>query len=135
MARDDQLDTIAGFLNPSVDLLKYYRSKIVGFEAERADYIQRLAVVERHNGDLHKLRWELRSREEEVEELQKALADAKVVLFDEREQVLKLQAENDSLKSQEIEDRKRIQHLLAMTEPVTREVCNEALCNRHAAPT
>ena len=58
----------------------------------------------------------------QVEELQKTLGDAKVILFDEREQVLRLQAENDSLKNQEIEDRKRIQHLLVMTEPVTREV-------------
>jgi coiled-coil domain-containing protein 77 len=119
---DEKLETVAGFLKPSMELLTYYRQKIVGFEQERADYLERLAVVERHNGDHHKLRWELRAREEEVAELQKALSDAKVILYDEREQVLKLQAENDSLKSQEIEDRKRIQHLLAMTEPVTREV-------------
>jgi hypothetical protein len=37
-------------------------------------------------------------------------------------QLLKLQAENDSLKTQEIEDRRRIQHLLALTEPLSREV-------------
>ena len=43
-------------------------------------------------------------------------------LFDEREQVLKLQAENDQLLIQEMEDRKRIQHLLALTQPVTQEV-------------
>ncbi len=38
-------------------------------------------------------------------------------------QILKLQAENDSLKIQEIEDRRRIQHLLALTQPVAQEVC------------
>ena len=43
-------------------------------------------------------------------------------LFDEREQVLKLQAENDQLKIQELEDRRRIQHLLALTQPVSQEV-------------
>ena len=37
-------------------------------------------------------------------------------------QLLRLQAENDSLKIQEIEDRRRIQHLLALTQPVTQEV-------------
>jgi hypothetical protein len=90
----------------------------------------------------------------QVLELQKALSDANVYLFDEREQVLaplasldgrlsrcriadrtsrvcfttcsaqllRLQAENDSLKIQEIEDRRRIQHLLALTQPVTQEV-------------
>ena len=39
------------------------------------------------------------------------------------DQVLKLQAENDQLKIQELEDRRRIQHLLALTQPVTQEVC------------
>ena len=33
-----------------------------------------------------------------------------------------MQAENDELKAQEIEDRKRITHLLALTEPMTQEV-------------
>ena len=68
MTGDPQLDTVAGFLKPSMELLTYYRQKIVGFEKERAEYIERLAVVERHNGELHRLRWELRSREEEVRE-------------------------------------------------------------------
>ncbi len=35
---------------------------------------------------------------------------------------LKLAAENDGLKAQEMEDRKRIAHLLAMTEPIAQEV-------------
>lgn len=37
-------------------------------------------------------------------------------------QVLALQAENEQLKIQEIEDRRRIQHLLALTQPVSQEV-------------
>jgi len=61
-------------------------------------------------------------RHEEIAELQRALSDANVYLFDEREQVLKLQAENDQLKIQELEDRRRIQHLLALTQPVSQEV-------------
>jgi coiled-coil domain-containing protein 77 len=36
--------------------------------------------------------------------------------------VLKLQSEADQLKIQELEDRRRIQHLLALTAPVTQEV-------------
>lgn len=45
----------------------------------------------------------------QIHELQKALSDSNVYLYDEREQVLKLQAENDQLKIQELEDRRRIQ--------------------------
>ena len=46
----------------------------------------------------HVIQWELRQREEEIAELQKALSDMQVFLFQEREHVLRLYAENDRLK-------------------------------------
>ena len=46
----------------------------------------------------HKIQWELRQREAEIQELQKALSDMQVFLFQEREHVLRLYAENDRLK-------------------------------------
>ena len=188
---------------PSAELLAYYRGRIEDFETERQEFLKRFQEIHvlqsthyrltvpnrtphthRHSAapqqvsheDLHRLKWELRVREEEVRvpcssphplcqlhphstlllllfqiaELQKALSDANVYLYDEREQVrhngvfhththmmqpiqprthtltacqvLKLQAENDQLKIQELEDRRRIQHLLALTQPVTQEV-------------
>ena len=45
-----------------------------------------------------KLQWQLRQREDEISELQKALSDMQVYLFQEREHVLRLYAENDRLK-------------------------------------
>jgi len=135
---------------PTRDLLAFYRARLAAADAEREDamcaagrdararsrtvcprphptplsrsHSQRLVDVEAANAELHRVRWERRSREEEVRELQSALSDAKVFLFDEREQLLRVQAENDELKAQEIEDRKRIAHLLALTEPMTQEV-------------
>ena len=71
---------------------------------------------------MHRAKWDIRVKEEEIAELQRGLSDANIYLFDEREQVLKLQAENDQLKVQEMEDRRRIQHLLSLTQPVTQEV-------------
>lgn len=46
----------------------------------------------------HKIQWEVRQREGEIAELQKALSDMQVYLFQEREQALRLYAENDRLK-------------------------------------
>lgn len=43
-----------------------------------------------------------------------ALSDAHNFLFDERQRLLALQAENDELRLQEIQDRKSIQQLLAL---------------------
>ncbi|XP_074727739.1 coiled-coil domain-containing protein 77 isoform X2 [Strix uralensis] len=88
------------FLHPSRELLEYYRKKIADFDEEHED--------------LHKLQWEIHQREEEIVELQKALSDMQVYLFQEREHVLRLYSENDRLKIRELEDRKKIQHLLAL---------------------
>lgn len=57
-----------------------------------------------------------------IAELQKGLSETNGELFKEKEKVLNLQAENDALTIQEMEDRRRIQHLLALTQPVTEEV-------------
>lgn len=46
----------------------------------------------------HQLQWEVRHLEEEIVELQKALSDMQVFLFQEKEQVLRLYSENDRLK-------------------------------------
>lgn len=64
----------------------------------------------------------MQQREEEVNELQKALSDMQTFLFQERENVLRLYAENDRLKIQELDDRKKIQHLLSLTKPTDTEI-------------
>jgi coiled-coil domain-containing protein 77 len=51
-----------------------------------------------------------------------ALSDAQQFLFEERQRLLALQAENDELKLQELDDRKRMQHLLAMTQPLEQQI-------------
>ena len=50
------------------------------------------------------------------------MSDAQQFLFEERQRLLLLQAENDELKLQEIQDRQRIQQLLAMTQPLEQTV-------------
>ena len=46
----------------------------------------------------HKLQWDTCKREDEIAQLQNALSDMQVYLFQEREQSLRLYAENDRLK-------------------------------------
>lgn len=103
--------------------------------------LSRLDQCAAQAAEMHALQWETRKRAEEVRELQKvrskqaptifqqpppsgplhlntteltqALSDAHNFLFDERQRLLALQAENDELRLQEIQDRKSIQQLLA----------------------
>nr|XP_008108653.2 PREDICTED: coiled-coil domain-containing protein 77 isoform X2 [Anolis carolinensis] len=102
------------YLRPSRELLEYYRKKIAEFDEEHEELVKRLERYKATYDEQHKLQWEMRQREEEIAELQKALSDMQVYLFQEREHVLRLYAENDRLKIRELEDRKKIQHLLAL---------------------
>ncbi|NWT69556.1 CCD77 protein, partial [Prunella himalayana] len=101
-------------LNPSHELLEYYRRKIADFDEEHEELVKRLEKYKQTYEEQHQLHWEVRQLEEEIAELQKALSDMQVYLFQEKEQVLRLYSENDRLKLRELEDRKKIQQLLAL---------------------
>lgn len=49
-------------------------------------------------------------------------------MFEERQRLLNLQAENDELKLQEIQDRQRIQQLLSMTQPLEQTITYKQDC-------
>ncbi|NWV11782.1 CCD77 protein, partial [Ptilonorhynchus violaceus] len=101
-------------LHPSHELLEYYRKKIADFDDEHEDLVKRLEKYKQTYDEQHQLQWEVRHLEEEIAELQKALSDMQVYLFQEREHVLRLYSENDRLKIRELKDRKKIQQLLAL---------------------
>ncbi len=96
-------------------LLAFYRERVKAFESEREDVNKRLAEMEISTKEMHRVEWDLRIRREEVGELQRALSDSHLYLHEERQLVLKMQAETDRLKVHQLEDRQRIQQLLAMT--------------------
>uniref|UniRef100_A0A9J8C9F7 Coiled-coil domain containing 77 n=3 Tax=Cyprinus carpio TaxID=7962 RepID=A0A9J8C9F7_CYPCA len=110
------------YLRPSRELLEFYRQKLAQFDGEHDDLLQMLEKYRSTAEEQHKLQWEVRQREEEIAELQNALSDMQVYLFQEREQALRLYAENDRLKIRELEDRKKIQHLLALVGPDPGEI-------------
>ncbi|XP_055011451.1 coiled-coil domain-containing protein 77 isoform X2 [Boleophthalmus pectinirostris] len=110
------------YLRPSRELLEFYRQKIAQFDSEHEELLQMLEKYKSIADDQHKLQWEVRQREGEISELQNALSDMQVYLFQEREQSLRLYAENDRLKIRELEDRKKIHHLLALVGPDAGEI-------------
>jgi coiled-coil domain-containing protein 77 len=85
-------------LAPSID----------AFDRERVDFLQRLDELSGNSREKHSLKWEVHKKDEQLMDLQKALSDAHVFLYEERAQVLKLTAENDRLKSKRRSDRGRI---------------------------
>ncbi|XP_010628637.1 coiled-coil domain-containing protein 77 isoform X1 [Fukomys damarensis] len=109
-------------LCPSQELLEYYQKKMAECEGENEDLLKKLELYKEACEGQHKVEWDLLQREEEIAELQKALSDMQVCLFQEREHVLRLYSENDRLRIRELEDKKKIQNLLALVGTDTREV-------------
>lgn len=103
-------------------LLAYYRSRIESFEEERREWLQKMEEIREKQALRHKIEWELKKRREEISELQRTLSEAKIIIFDERQKSLKLTRENDLMRLKEVEDRRKIGELLAMTDSVEEEV-------------
>lgn len=105
--------------------LAYYKQRVEHAERELADVQawveQRLAG----QADVHAAQWEARKREAENAQLRKALSDAHMFLWEEREARLKVQAENDALRLRELEDQRKMGHLLALHQPVAQELTIE----------
>merc|ERR1712142_258044 len=76
--------------------------------------LKRFETLSSTQEDKRKVEEELKSREAEVHQLQKALSDIQVFLMQERENVVRLYAENDRLKLRQFEDSKKIQALLSL---------------------
>ena len=104
------------------DLLAFYRFRLDDFDRERSLHLSRLTLLEPSRAELHRLRWEAKERDVELLTLRKAVSDAQVSVHRERE------IANDQgglivrLKAQQVEDRKSIQRLLALTQPVTGDI-------------
>jgi coiled-coil domain-containing protein 77 len=101
-------------LKPSRELLQFYRSKFIEYDAEYQELCKKIESYESVQLELQKCHLENQQREDEIKQLQQALSDMQVYLFQEREHVLRLYAENDRLKIKDLESRKKIQHLLTI---------------------
>lgn len=106
----------------AMDLLAFYRQRCEEFHAEREQMLAHLAQIEVSKEEMHRLKWELKTKNEEVAELELALKRANTDLFESKAKVIDLQAENESQKLQEQDDRRKIQHLLALTQPIMEQV-------------
>ena len=105
----------------SKELLEYYHDRLSASEQEMREMVTRVDAVANTQEAQHKIQWESQKRMDEVTDLQKALSDSHVYLWEEREKVQRQQAEIDELKMQEVEDRRKIQHLLSLAHPVVQD--------------
>ena len=108
-------------LRPSRELLEFYRNKIAEYDDHHSDLLDRIHRIEEVCDSNMKLENDLKSRDSEISNLQKALSDLQAYLLEERDHVLRLYAENDRLKIGELDNKKKIAHLLALAGPAAEE--------------
>ncbi|KAI9983075.1 hypothetical protein PInf_006998 [Phytophthora infestans] len=104
------------------ELLAFYRQRCEQFHAEREQTLAHLAQIEVSKEEAHRLKWEIRTKNEEIADLEESLKKANASLFQAKAELIDLQTENKTLKLQEQDDRQKMQQLLALTQPITEQV-------------
>ncbi|CAH8534755.1 unnamed protein product [Dicrocoelium dendriticum] len=101
--------------DPVSALLAYYRHKVSSLSEEPEQLQRRLDDIAEAMQIRETTTSALHQKEVEICDLKRALSDMQVYLFQEREHVLRLYAENDRLKINELDDKRKIQHLLQLS--------------------
>ena len=119
----------------SQELLNYYRYRLVSYETEMTALRERVDEIDVSQATLHKSKWSLQKRTEDVAGLHRALSDSHVFVWNEKEQCDRLQATNDELRIQLSEQRRKIAHLLSVVDSraAQRGVGAEPAASEHGA--
>ncbi|OQR94315.1 hypothetical protein THRCLA_08194 [Thraustotheca clavata] len=104
------------------DLLAFYRERCDTFNEERKEWLERLKQLETSREGLHQVEWQNKMQKQEIAELKEELVCVQDQMLGLKETIAALESEKSLLKIQEAEDRKRIQHLLSLTQPIAEEV-------------
>ncbi|KAG9412549.1 Coiled-coil domain-containing protein 77 [Aphanomyces cochlioides] len=103
-------------------LLEFYRARCDAFQQERKEMMDRFSQLEISRETWHQTEWQNRMYAQEIVELKDEAARLRDELADAKETIASLRNQVDQAKIQEAEDRKRIQHLLYLTQPSAEEV-------------
>lgn len=120
-----QQDFFKAALNEETEvnsLLAYYRQRIAAFEKERFDWLSRFEQVKLSQEEKHNLEWDIRRAKDEIADLQRALSDSRLKLFEEKQMGLKLSSENEQLAERADMDTRKIGELVDACNPMEQKV-------------
>lgn len=83
-AKEDFFKTALNEETEVNSLIAYYRQKISAFEAERFEWMARFEQLKLSQEEKHKQEWDLKRSKNEIADLQRALSDSRVKLFEEK---------------------------------------------------
>ncbi|OQR91171.1 hypothetical protein ACHHYP_04934 [Achlya hypogyna] len=120
-------------------LLGFYRARCDAFQAERKEMLERFQEIDTARETRHQVDWQNKMLKQEIAELKEELTRVRDELHGAHETIATLESDKAALKIQEAEDRKRIQHLLSLTQPIAEEVtfykdCRPGHTTRYPVP-
>ena len=101
-------------LPPSKELLEFYHNKLEKFADEEQAWLRRFQLSSKLSDRTRHLEKEVATQKREINALQKAVSDMQDALIQERKINTKLCGENDRLRIQEMENRRKIIALLEL---------------------
>jgi coiled-coil domain-containing protein 77 len=100
----------------------FYQHALANRETQRREFLERVSAADLTSDIAHQISWELSDLQQRASVLRDKLDISTQTLTEVRGQVVDLAQRCAELRMQETEDRKTIQHLLALTHPITQEV-------------
>ena len=85
-------------------------------------HLSRIALIEPRKDELHRLRWEVKALQGELSTVRETISSSALEMHESKEIANDQTAAIVRLKAERVEDRKRIQRLLALTQPVGGDV-------------
>ena len=107
---------------PLTYILNHYRDRIENNEEERRKWYNTLGKLRIPQDYEHKLRWEFKKRTDELQEIEGALKDAHIALYDYRDKITTIKEQNDHLIIKQGDNSRAIKDLLALNNSVEQHV-------------
>lgn len=117
-AKEDFFKTALNEETEVNSLVAYYRQKISAFEAERFEWMSRFEQLKLSQAEKHKKEWDLKRSKNEIADLQRALSDSRVKLFEEKQTLLKVTAEKNQLELMMKDSKVKLGELMSVCNPV-----------------
>ena len=117
-----QISSCPGGNSDQYEVLNYYRDLVEKNDLEREEWLSKHESVRVKQGLIHKLEWEIKTRQEEISELQRQVGLREQVMTQGREDLMRLARENEELIMEQQEDRDKLAKLMNKTEAIHQDI-------------
>lgn len=117
-----QISSLPGLESDKYEVLNYYRDLVEKNDQEREEWLTKHESVRVKQGLVHKLEWEIKTRQEEISELERQVSMREEVMQQGRDDLMRLAKENEDLILSQQTDREKISKIMDKTEAIHQDI-------------